>query len=62
MPVVIIDTLKQKNNAIFPLIEDIDFLGGFRVEPDLTSRDSIPSTYRKAGMLVGLKSLQNYGN
>ena len=52
MPIYVISTIKQKNAAIFPLIEDTDLLGGFRTVPDITTRDGIPASYRKAGMFV----------
>ena len=52
MPVVVIDTIKQKNNAIFPIIEDTDLLGGYRAKDTEALRDAIPLTYRKTGMLV----------
>jgi len=60
MPITVIDILRQKNDAIFPLLEDRDLLGGFRSVP-ITSggsypltpdRDNIPASYRKEGMFV----------
>lgn len=56
MPIYVISTIKQKNAAIFPLLEDSDLLGGFRVcattSVGVDARDNIPSTYRKLGMFV----------
>lgn len=54
MPIFVISTIKQKNYAIFPLIEDADLLGGFRSVPlqaNLTDA-TIPLSYRKEGMFV----------
>lgn len=52
MPILVISTVKQKNSAIFPIVEDTDFLGGFRTVADAAERNAIPSTYRKQGMFV----------
>lgn len=52
MAIRVIDIIKQKNDASFPLIEDTDFLGGFRAVSTTTDRDDIPTTYRKEGMWV----------
>lgn len=52
MPIVLISTIKPKNNGTFPMVEDIDFKGGFRAVADATERDAIPDEHRKAGMLV----------
>lgn len=54
MPIFVISTIKQKNYAIFPLIDDADLLGGFRSVPlqaNLTDA-TIPLSYRKEGMFV----------
>lgn len=55
MPIDVIDILKQKNSAIFPLVEDSDFLGGLRVVSDLAALSAIPSSYRKPGMIAVLR-------
>jgi hypothetical protein len=56
MAVTIIDTLRAKNAGTFPLVEDVDQLGGWRVVADLTARDAIPSSKRKVGMWVAVIS------
>ena len=50
MPVVLIDTLKPKNNQPFPIVEDTDFLGGFRVVKANVDRDAIGPKLKKHGM------------
>lgn len=52
MSVTLIDILKPKNNQPFPLVEDIDLLGGFRVVTDDTARNNIGYKLKKHGMLV----------
>jgi len=52
MPVEVIDIIVPKNNGDFPVVEDTNLLGGWRVVVDLTARDAIPSLRRKAGMVV----------
>lgn len=52
MAIRVIDIIKQKNDAEFPLFDDADFLGGFRAVLTTTIRDNIPATYRKEGMWV----------
>lgn len=52
MPVTLIDILKPKNNQPFPLVEDVDLLGGFRVVADDSSRNAIGTQLKKHGMLV----------
>lgn len=44
--------IKPLNDGSFPVFEDIDGLGGFRVVQDTTARDAIPANYRKVGMTV----------
>lgn len=51
MSIFIIDTLKQKNNGIFPLIDSNDIQGGFYQVDTIQERDNIPSIRRKEGML-----------
>lgn len=54
MPIYVISTIKQKNAAIFPLIDDADLLGGFRTVPLQANLidATIPASYRKEGMFV----------
>lgn len=52
MAVSIVDILRAKNNGQFPLVEDIDQLGGWRVVANSTARDAIPTGKRKVGMWV----------
>jgi hypothetical protein len=55
MSIYVIDTFKQKNSAKFPLVEDIDFLGGMRAFLTTAERNDLvnfPLTYRKIGMFV----------
>lgn len=52
MPITLIDIIKPKNNQPFPIVEDVDLLGGFRVVADDTARDGIGVKLKKHGMLV----------
>ena len=55
MAIRVIDIIKQKNDAIFPLVEDKDFLGGLRAFLTTAERNDLvnfPTTYRKLGMFV----------
>jgi hypothetical protein len=52
MPIFVISTIKQRNGAFFPLIDDADLLGGFRAVATTTDRNDIHSSYRKEGMFV----------
>lgn len=52
MPIELIDIIKPKNNAQFPMVEDIDFKGGYRTVQDIIHRDAVPSANRKPNMLV----------
>lgn len=52
MPVYIISTLKQKNGAEFPIVEDIDLKGGYRIVADISARNGIFTSMRKEGMRV----------
>jgi hypothetical protein len=56
MPVTVIDIIKPKNAQPFPIVEDAEFLGGFRTVADHTERDAIPSERRKLGMWVYTRS------
>jgi len=52
MSIGIIDKIKPKNGGQFPVYEDVDALGGFQVQPTITSMNAIPSANQKIGMLV----------
>ena len=52
MSIDLIDIIKQKNSAQFPLLEDTDLLGGMRVVADVAARSLIPLSYKKVGMFV----------
>jgi len=52
MAITVIDIIKAKNAGSFPVVEDIDQLGGLRVVANITARDAIPSSKRKEGMWV----------
>lgn len=51
MAIEIIDTLSQKNNGIFPLVDSNDVKGGYYQVININERDSIPNVRRKVGML-----------
>lgn len=50
MAVTIIDTLKQKNNGEFGIVDSNDIIGGFYQADTLEERNSIPQARRKEGM------------
>lgn len=52
MSINVISTLKPINNAPFPVVEDNDFKGGFRVVSTIVDRDNIVTANRKEGMTV----------
>jgi len=52
MPIFIISTLKQKGSAQFPIVEDADLKGGFRIVANLPARDAIWVSLRTEGMRV----------
>src|SRR6476469_9076440 len=52
MPIDLIGIVKPKNNGQFPLVEDVDFYGGYQVQASTTTRDAIPALNLKVGMLV----------
>ena len=56
MAIEIIDTLSQKNNGIFPLVDSNDIKGGFYQVDSIEERDLIPSVRRKEGMLCAVKN------
>lgn len=51
MAIEIIDTLGQKNNGIFPLVDSNDVKGGYYQVESIEERDNIPTVRRKVGML-----------
>ena len=50
MAVTIIDTLAQKNNGEFGIVDSNNIIGGFYQTDTLAERDSIPIARRKEGM------------
>lgn len=50
MAVTIIDTLKQKNNVDFGIVDSNDIIGGFYQADTVEERNSIPEVRRKEGM------------
>jgi hypothetical protein len=61
MPVELISLIKPKTSGgglgQFPMVEDVDFLGGFQARADILDRDSIYPLNRKEGMHVYVISL-----
>ena len=55
MAIEIIDTLKQKNNGTFGLVDSNDIIGGFYQTDNTTERNSIPLNRRKEGMFCWVK-------
>jgi hypothetical protein len=49
-PIGLTDILESLGD--FPIVEDIDFKGGYRAVADVTARNAIPASARKVGMLV----------
>ena len=60
MAIEIIDTLGQKNNGEFPLVDSNDIKGGFYQVDTVNERDLIPSIRRKEGMLCAVKNDKVY--
>ena len=58
MAIWLIDTLKQKNNGKFPLIDSNDVKGGFYQADSITERNSIPIERRKEGMFCWVSTLK----
>ena len=58
MAIWLIDTLKQKNNGKFPLIDSNDVKGGFYQADSITERNSIPTERRKEGMFCWVSTLK----
>jgi len=61
MPISIIDTIKQKNNGVFPVVEDSDVMGGLHTVGTLSGMTTIPDTLRKYGMLVYISGITGNG-
>ena len=61
MAIEIIDTLGQKNNGIFPLVDSNDVKGGYYQVESIEERDSIPAVRRKVGMLCYVENDANAG-
>lgn len=55
MPIELIDTLKQKNNGSFGLVDSNDIIGGFYQVDYIIDRDNIPIVRRKERMLCSVK-------
>lgn len=60
MGIEIIDTLSQKNNGSFPLVDSNDIRGGFYQVDSIEERDLIPSVRRKEGMFCAVKNNKLY--
>lgn len=60
MAIEIIDTLGQKNNGIFPLVDSNDVKGGYYQVESIEERDNIPTVRRKVGMLCYVESDKIY--
>lgn len=56
MPIFVIATIKQKNGAEFPIVEDIDLKGGYRIAADIATRNAIFTSMRVHGMRVHVVS------
>lgn len=56
MAIYIIDTIKQKNNGEFGVVDSNNIIGGFYQVDTITERNAIPDVRRKEGMLCWVKS------
>lgn len=56
MAVLIIDKLKQKNDADFAIVDSSDVQGGHHEVADNTARDALPASLRTHGMMVFVQS------
>jgi hypothetical protein len=56
MPIQIAGALIPKNGGTFYLLEDTYFRGGLRVAADVTARNSLHPSCKKAGMFVWTQS------
>lgn len=48
----VINTIKPKNDADFPIAEDVNLKGAFRTVADAAARNAITANHRKVGMFV----------
>lgn len=60
MSIEIIDTLSQKNNGTFPLVDSNDVKGGYYQVNSIQERNEIPLPRRKEGMLCYVKDDKIY--
>ena len=60
MAIEIIDTLGQKNNGKFPLVDSNDIRGGYYQVDTVEERNEIPLVRRKEGMLCYVKNDKIY--
>ena len=60
MAIEIIDTLGQKNNGEFPLVDSNNIKGGYYQVDTIEERNGIPSVRRKEGMLCYVKNDKIY--
>lgn len=51
-PVTVINTIKPRNGQTFPVVEDVDTLGGYSVVVDIDARDELDARVLKVGKLV----------
>ena len=61
MAIEIIDTLSQKNNGNFALVDSNDIKGGYYQVESIEERDNIPAVRRKVGMLCYVENDTNTG-
>lgn len=52
MSIELIATIKPKNNGNFPIVEDTDLKGSYRVVADVAGLNAIPDERKRAGMMV----------
>lgn len=62
MAVWLIDTVKQKNGGIFPLVDSNDIMGGLYSVNTIAERDAIPLVRRKVGMICFVSNYDGEGN
>ena len=62
MAIEIIDTLVQKNDREFPIVDANDVAGGYYQVDTIAQRDAIPEVRRKNGMLVYVSELDDGQN
>ena len=52
MPIDLIATIKPKNNGSFPIVEDTDLKGSYRVVFNAAELNAIPDERKRAGMMA----------